>query len=170
MAIVLSLVFLVLPQAYAQSGVPNALTRMLPGGSLEVVLPAINLGQTAPATLRISPSELASLPTSQIITSTAVTDGKLTFTGVLMRDLLDHIEHHPKTVTATALNDYEIDIPVSDFMQYDVLLAWMVDSDVLTVHDKGPFWIVYPRDHHIRLQDIRYDYRWVWQLYRLTLH
>ena len=30
--------------------------------------------------------------------------------------------------------------------------------------DKGPFWIVYPRDQHEVLQDIRYDYRWVWQL------
>ena len=37
----------------------------------------------------------------------------------------------------------------------------------LTPRDKGPVWIVYPRDNHGVLADIRYDMRWVWQLVAL---
>jgi hypothetical protein len=44
-----------------------------------------------------------------------------------------------------------------------------MDGQTLSRDDKGPLWIVYPRDDHEALQDIRYDYRWVWQLYQLDV-
>src|SRR5699024_1103254 len=141
-----------------------------PVTSLEVRLPlSADQPQEIPA-IRLTPAELADMPLTRVSTSTIVTDGVITFTGILMRDLLDYVGYFPEAVTATALNDYEIDIPASDFTDFDVLLAWQADDEVLTRHDKGPFWIIYPRDDHIRLQDIRYDYRWVWQLHRLALH
>lgn len=72
-------------------------------------------------------------------------------------------------MTAIALNDYAVDIPTADFYAYDVLVAYRMDGATLNRNDKGPLWIVYPRDDHAALQDIRYDYRWVWQLYRLDV-
>jgi len=30
-------------------------------------------------------------------------------------------------------------------------------------------WIIYPRSQHAELRDIRYDYRWVWQLVELRV-
>lgn len=113
---------------------------------------------------------LQTLTHHSIATSTAVTDGVLRFDGVLMRDLLRHVGARGKIVTATALNGYEVKIPVQDFDDFDVLLAWAADGEPLQVNDKGPFWIVYPRDKHKILQDIRYDYRWVWQLRSLRVH
>lgn len=142
----------------------------LPVAGLKVVLPEEEADHQTGRVQVLSADELISLPINHVSTSTVVTDGTLTFTGVLMRDLLSYIDYFPDTLTATALNDYEIDIPVADFIDFDVLLAWQVDNEVLTTSDKGPFWIIYPRDHHSRLQDIRYDYRWVWQLHQLTLH
>ena len=56
-----------------------------------------------------------------------------------------------------------------DFERFDVLVATHMDGERLQPSDKGPLWIVYPRDHHQELQDIRYDYRWVWQLIRLDV-
>lgn len=112
---------------------------------------------------------LESLPAHSLHTSTVVTDGVLKFDGVLMRDLLNHLGAHGETVTATALNGYAVDIPIQDFENFDVLLAWSADGERLKVDDKGPFWIVYPRDQHSVLQDIRYDYRWVWQLNELRV-
>ncbi|MCI2394477.1 hypothetical protein [Aliiroseovarius sediminis] len=44
-----------------------------------------------------------------------------------------------------------------------------MDDKALERSDKGPLWIVYPRDAHKELQDIRYDYRWVWQLSELAV-
>ncbi|WP_099826497.1 molybdopterin-dependent oxidoreductase [Oceaniglobus indicus] len=113
--------------------------------------------------------DLHDLPRVTLETSTVVTDGIHRFTGVLMRDLLAGVEADGDTVTATALNDYAVDIPVADFRDYDVIVAYAMDGTPLDRADKGPLWIVYPRDDHTALQDIRYDYRWVWQLARLDI-
>lgn len=107
---------------------------------------------------------LEDLPQAVVKTRTVVTDGIKTFEGVLMRDLLGRVGAEGETVTASALNDYIIDIPISDFRRFDVLVATHMDGKQLEPFDKGPLWIVYPRDAHGTLQDIRYDYRWVWQL------
>lgn len=114
-------------------------------------------------------SALKTLPRHVIETTTVVTDGVRRFEGFLMRDLLDLVGAQGGTVTASALNDYVIDIPIEDFQRFDVLVATHMDGVRLLPRDKGPFWIVYPRDAHDEIQDIRYDYRWVWQLIRLDV-
>lgn len=112
---------------------------------------------------------LDALPRTVLETRTVVTDGVKRFDGFLMRDLLDHVGAEGEIVTARALNDYVIDIPMADFERFDVLVATHMDGERLLPSDKGPLWIVYPRDAHAELQDIRYDYRWVWQLVELEV-
>lgn len=112
---------------------------------------------------------LKTLPPSRLETTTSVTDGVRRFEGFLMRDLLERVAAQGSIVTATALNDYVIDIDIDDFDRFDVLVAYEMDGAPLLPSDKGPLWIVYPRDQYAELQDIRYDYRWVWQLRRLNI-
>ncbi|MHA6729471.1 putative pterin-binding protein [Devosia sp. A369] len=112
---------------------------------------------------------LQALPVVTLETSTAVTDGVHRFDGFMMRDLLAHVGATGTMVTATALNDYIIDFAADEFERFDVLVAYALDGAPLLASDKGPLWIVYPRDQHVELQDIRYDYRWVWQLTRLDI-
>jgi len=112
---------------------------------------------------------LAQLPTRTLHTHTVVTDGRHKFDGVLVRDLLDLVGARGQTARAIALNRYTVDIPRHDFYRFDVLLATHMDDQRLLPEDKGPLWIVYPRDDHRQLRDIRYDYRWVWQLERLII-
>jgi hypothetical protein len=112
---------------------------------------------------------LQTLPRHELSTSTSVTDGVNHFEGFLMRDLLEWLGASGETSIAIALNDYIVEIPLQDFYDYDVILATHMDGQRLTRRDKGPLWIVYPRDDHAELQDIRYDYRWVWQLHRLEI-
>lgn len=112
---------------------------------------------------------LKALPSARLETSTAVTDGVRRFGGFLMRDLLAHVGARGSTVIARALNDYMIEIEINEFDRYDVLVAYEMDGEPLLSSDKGPLWIVYPRDQHAALKDIRYDYRWVWQLQRLDI-
>lgn len=112
---------------------------------------------------------LRALPRVTLETSTVVTDGTHRFAGFFMRDLLERLEAEGDHVTAIALNDYAVDIPVADFHDYDVIVAYEMDGVVLDRDDKGPLWIIYPRDDHVALQDIRYDYRWVWQLHQLEV-
>lgn len=112
---------------------------------------------------------LKALPAARLETGTAVTDGVHRFDGFLMRDLLDLVAAHGSTVTASALNDYVIEFGTDEFHRFDVVVAYEMDGKPLLPSDKGPLWIVYPRDRHAELQDIRYDYRWVWQLRRLDI-
>lgn len=102
-------------------------------------------------------------------TSTNWTTGVKTFEGVLVRDVLRRVGAKGTYAIASALNDYSAEIPLSDFEKFDVLLALRMDGRDLLPRDKGPIWIVYPRDQHAELQDARYDQRWVWQLNSLTI-
>ena len=104
-----------------------------------------------------------------IRTTTAWTDGVKAFEGPLMRDVLAFVGAHGTSVKATALNDYVVEIPVADFEKYDVILALRMDGRDLHPADKGPIWIVYPRDQFSELQTPRYDERWCWQLTRLVV-
>lgn len=112
---------------------------------------------------------LMALPVAELTTSTVVTDGIHHFRGVLMRDLLNFIGANGTIITATALNDYVIEFPANEFEEFDIIIAYAMNDEPLSPRDKGPLWIVYPRDQHPELQDIRYDYRWVWQLKRLDI-
>ncbi len=126
-------------------------------------------GRIADGTAVLDRDALLALPPATINTSTVVTDGVHAFTGFLMRDLLDRLDAQGDIVTAIALNEYAVDIPIADFYNYDVIVAYDMDGAALTRDNKGPLWIVYPRDDHEALQDIRYDYRWVWQLHELDV-
>lgn len=111
--------------------------------------------------------DLEALPQHRLRTSTSVTDGVPEFEGFLMRDLMELVGAEGETAIALALNGYRIEIPVADFERFDVMGALSMNGEQLTPRDKGPIWIVYPRDAHRELDDIRYDMRWVWQLERL---
>ncbi|WP_449396469.1 molybdopterin-dependent oxidoreductase [Devosia riboflavina] len=122
------------------------------------------------ATRTFTLSQLRALGVTSLETSTAWTDGAPEFEGVLGRNVLDTLGPLSSShVTALALNDYRADIPLSDFYEYDVLFAWSMDGEMMTRRDKGPLWIVYPRDNVPQLREERYEHRWVWQLNRLIL-
>ncbi len=132
-----------------------------------VILKVTGLIDDAPA--HFTMADLRALPATTLETSTVVTDGVHSFTGVLLRDLLAQLDATGDVITATALNDYVVDIPRADVEQYDVIVGYSMNGAELDRADKGPLWIVYPREGHEALQDIRYDYRWVWQLSELEV-
>ena len=103
----------------------------------------------------------------RLATSTAWTEGRTEFEGVLARDLLDAVGAEGSGVLATALNDYSVAIPLDELRRYPVLLALKMNGQYLKIMDKGPVWIVYPRDQYRELQDSLTDKRWVWQLREL---
>lgn len=112
---------------------------------------------------------LKALPPVHLETHTSVTDGVQRFDGFLMRDLLERVDAQGTTVIATALNNYVIEFPIEEFYKFDVVVAYRMNGKQLLPSDKGPLWIVYPRDQNGELQDIRYDTHWVWQLIRLDI-
>lgn len=112
---------------------------------------------------------LHSLGTSVVETSTSWTDGDQRFEGVLARVVLDRVGASGTTLIASALNDFVAPVPMAEVRRYDVLLATSVNGKQMEVSDKGPIWIVYPRNDHPELQDSKFNDRWVWQLKELRV-
>ena len=102
-------------------------------------------------------------------TATPWTEGVVRFEGVLGRTLLEAVGAKGTTLSAIALNDYVAPIPVSDFRDFDVILALAANGQHLSVRDKGPVFIVYPFDAKPELRNESIYARCVWQLARLTV-
>lgn len=102
-------------------------------------------------------------------TTTPWTDGVQGFTGVLMRDLMETVGAYGENLRAVALNDYSYPIALADFHEYPVLLAHTQNGERLRIRDKGPLWIVYPRDQFTKLREKVVEPRMVWQLRRLVI-
>ncbi|KRE07145.1 hypothetical protein ASE63_23145 [Bosea sp. Root381] len=112
---------------------------------------------------------LSSLPRHQIVTSSPWTEGIKRFEGFRLKDLLDKVSPAGSILRAEGINGYRIDIPISDAEEFGVLIASRMDGKPLLRRDKGPLWIVYPRDAVAALQIDRYDSRWVWQLDKIEI-
>lgn len=132
---------------------------------VEGAIQSTNDGETA----AFDRAMLEALGTRTLRTTTPWTEGVVTFEGVLARDLLAVVGARGSAVRAEALNDYAVEIPVSDFTRYDVLLALKMNGRTMRVRDKGPIWIIYPRDAHPELNTLQANAKWVWQLHRIRV-
>jgi hypothetical protein len=118
---------------------------------------------------RFDLKSLEALGITKVTTSTPWTEGKKVFEGIRLSDLLKAVGADGATITPVALNDYKLDIPREDFDKYPVILAYRMDGEELRVRDKGPLWIVYPRDDFPELDNRLIRSRWVWQVKELMV-
>lgn len=97
-------------------------------------------------------------------TSTPWTEGKQSFTGVPLDALLQAVGVTEGTLTAKAINDYAVEIPVTDAVAGGPILAYLQNGDPMSVREKGPLWVVYPYDLKDDYQaEVIYS-RSIWQL------
>lgn len=116
----------------------------------------------------LSLRDLAALPQVTIITKNDFTDGDVAYTGPLARDVLKLMGiDFVKLVRLTAINGYYVDIPVSDFLDYNVILAMQANGVPLSRREKGPLWLMYPISSSPELRDPIYVHRLIWQVVRI---
>lgn len=112
---------------------------------------------------------LKSMEAETFETSTMWTEGPQTFTGVPMYILMERVGAHDVTIHATAINDYAVDIPVSDWSTKGAILAYERNGAEMTIRNKGPLWVVYPFDSDARFRaEVIYS-RSIWQLDRIIV-
>ncbi|MCL5778059.1 hypothetical protein M1105_13805 [Limibaculum sp. FT325] len=125
---------------------------------------------TPPIETVVSAEQLEALQPHAIVTRTEFTDGEIRFEGPLVTDLLKLVGNRGWTLARlTAANDYAIDIPITDFQAYGVILARRMDGRELSRRDKGPHWLMYPLDDFEELQDPVYNNRLIWQVVKIEL-
>lgn len=112
---------------------------------------------------------LEAFDTVDIVTETPWTNGYSTFTGVLARDILRDTGSDALTVRAIALNDYSVEIPASDFFEHDVIFAFKMNGDYLTIRNRGPVWVIYPWSDKPELNTDLYFSRSIWQLRTIVI-
>ena len=107
---------------------------------------------------------------STLRTTTTWTDGVVTFEGVPFSVLLDTVNAQGTKVSAIAVNDYAIELDTAELRRYPVLLAMRMNGQEMRIRDKGPIWVVYPRDDFPELASEDNNFKWIWQLKELKIH
>jgi len=101
-------------------------------------------------------------------TENEFSDGVVAYRGPLVRDVLAKLGlDRLQKVRFVAVNDYYVDIPTSDFTDYDAILALEADGKPLSRRDKGPLWLMYPISDNAALRDPIYLRRLIWQVIRI---
>ncbi len=102
-------------------------------------------------------------------TSTIWTEGVDSFTGVELSVLLEMLGSTGSQLRASAVNDYAVDIPVSDAVDGGPIVAFLRNGEKMSLRDKGPLWIVYPYDLVPEYRSELIYSRSIWQLDRIEV-
>jgi len=121
---------------------------------------ATNTGNAA----QFDETMLQTLPQHTVKAETPWNDGVTSFSGPLLRDVLQMAGASGDNLLMTAINNYQVTVPVSDAKDYNCILAMSVDGTLLTVRTKGPLWLIYPWDKFDELRTETYYSRSIWQL------
>jgi hypothetical protein len=149
--------------AHAQDALPRPTTRVL-------LTVTGKIDRTnSPQGAEFDRPMLEALGMVKLLTSTNFTDGRKEFDGIPLAALLARVGANGASLRATALNNYATTFPLTD-LAYEPILAMRMDGVVLTPRDKGPLWIVFPKDRFSTVLTGPYwDQKWVWQLDRLSV-
>ena len=120
-------------------------------------------------TVEFNMEQLDAMPQVSFTTSTIWTDGDVVFSGVPLSLVLGAAADQGTTVEMVALNDYKVDMPISAIDESTPIVATRMNGEVMSVRDKGPYWVVFPYDDDPRYQtETIYSYS-IWQLNRLKV-
>lgn len=115
--------------------------------------------------LRLDLDQLDALESVEYaVDDTLATGRRVTFSGPLMSTVLELAgAEDATTMRVEALNDYAVDVPVSDAEDLPLMLATRMDGKRMSVARYGPTRFVYPTDGY-GLDPVVYEPRWIWQL------
>ncbi|WP_405406093.1 molybdopterin-dependent oxidoreductase [Paracoccus sp. Ld10] len=110
---------------------------------------------------------LSALGLVSFTTSTIWTERQTAFTGVPLQAVLTDAGIDAGVVSAVAINEYAVQIPVTTVTADYPIVALQMDGKAMSVRDKGPLWLVYPYDSDPALQSELILARSIWQMVRI---
>lgn len=139
---------------------------LVPASAQDV--PAVTITSSS-GSVTFDRNQLEAMGLVSVKTSTPWNDGVVDFEGVPMTLLLEKANAQGETAVVTALNDYSVDIPSSDFATFGTILAVKRDGKYMPIDDQGPFFVIYPFDSDPVLQKQPYHGRAVWQVKAISV-
>lgn len=149
----------------------NAQLAPLPAPTDEVMLTVTgaigvtNAGDTAEFDLAM----LEEIGVAGFATSTTWTQGVNQFDGVSLKALLDRLGVTSGMLKMYAINDYVVEVPVSDAVEGGPILAYAQNGERMSVRDKGPLWLLYPYDANPDYRTEVVYSRSIWQLVKIEV-
>lgn len=114
-------------------------------------------------------ADMDALAQVTITTTTIWTEGEVTFTGPSLRNVLDAAGIDNQDLTLTALNDYAIEMPAPDGGAAYPIIATRQDGALMSVREKGPFWVIFPYDSDAAFQTETVYSQSIWQLAQIDV-
>lgn len=151
------------------AGLPRANTLLPPHGKVILTVSGRIGASNVAGQATFDMAMLEALPQHTFTTQTPWEKEPIRFTGPLLRDVLGLVRATGKEILATALNDYQVRIPIDDARRFSVIVAHRLNGQPMQVRDRGPLFIVYPFDSQPELKSMRYYERSIWQVRRLTI-
>ena len=97
-------------------------------------------------------------------TETPWTKGLMTFEGVPAKSILAAVGAYGSQAKVTALDDYSVVVPTSDFLEFPVMLAMKMNGEIMSMRSKGPLWLLYDFSANEHFSDPSFRDRMVWQI------
>lgn len=119
--------------------------------------------------LQFDRESFAALGLETVETTTIWTDGPQVFEGVPLVTLAGLLGVEQGIFRATAVNDYTIEIPVTDAVEGGPIIAIMLNGEEMSLRDKGPLWVIYPYDTSADYRSEAVYSRSIWQLDRIEV-
>lgn len=108
---------------------------------------------------------LESLDQLEVVTHNPWFAGSNSYSGPLGRALVAAVGASTNSsMRVTSLNGFIAEIPVSDFLEYDVILALKKNGKYQRIRDRGPIFTIYPFDKYPQLNTEMHYNRSVWQV------
>lgn len=131
----------------------------------QVILTISGLGDEIEYTL----ADLMAMESASFETSTIWSEGVLSFTGLPLHVLLEELGITDGRLLARAINDYAVEVPVSDGVEGGPILAYLMNGEEMSIRNKGPLWLVYPFDLNANYRSEVIYSRSIWQLDRIEV-
>lgn len=112
---------------------------------------------------------LEAMDAVDVTTTTIWTDGVQKFRGVPLVRLMQEVGAKGGMIAASALNDYTVQIPMTDAVEGGAVLAFESNGAALSVRDKGPLWVIYPYDSSTDYQSEVIYARSIWQVAKMDI-
>jgi hypothetical protein len=123
----------------------------------------------APAGAELDLAALRRFPVREISTTTYWHEGIQHFKGVSAVAVLESLGVKDGILTASAPDDYSVDIPMADLRAHEAVFALELNGIDLTEEAEGPVWLVFPYDEMTLEERKRYTDWSVWMLDKIDV-
>lgn len=161
-AVVVTIIAAMTTAVFAQEFAPPAQTVVL---TVSGKIATVNVGDTA----QFDMAALRKFPVTEFETTTIWTEGPQTFRGVSLKVILDYLKASGKMLSVSAINDYSVEVPVSDAVENGPIIAYEANGKPMHRRDKGPLWLVYPYDVNPAYKAETIYTRSIWQMDRIEV-